>query len=365
LRQESGGQRLPIPLVLEAFVLEQDGVVTLDEIKRFAIEKLCVNEAVFMVSHLPNIPNFLRINRYEYIHLNQLAIEKETLNPIIDHLIKLLEKYDHVSANLLYDQKKISCRLLGISTPILLFSLVQLFYSDQFDLTRYPQIRTSVADNNRTAGVSSEVLNYIRDKALPCSFIELYHHFVDKLGYEQYSVHNVLYTHKNLLRYSEGVIVYLETIGWTEEKQAALETLATNHLSHRKSTGKPYGLFSHLYDYMYDKLPELPDQISWTPTLIGGLLSSGGRYRILGTQRNAFVSVPNSYNIETLDDLLYYVLDTNYDGAANIEQFISDMRDAGILIKSITAIMLGSDSRVVIDGNVVKLAGLSNRVEGT
>ena len=110
-------------------------------------------------------------------------------------------------------------------------------------------------------------------------------------------------------------------------------------------------------------MPELPDHIAWTPTLIGELLAREGRYTIIGTPRNAYVSVPNSYCIKTLDDLLYCVLDAEYDGAANLDHFISDMREAGILKKSLTSMMLGADSRVVIDGNVVRLAGLSDHVE--
>lgn len=365
LRRGSGVQRLPIPLVLETFVLEQEGIVTLDQIKSFAIEKMCVNEVVFMINHLPSIPNLLRVNSGEYVHIRQLGIEKNQLASIMDHLRKLLENYDHVSARKVFDDKKITCKLLGISTPMLLFSLIQFFYSDQFDLSRYPQIRFSgvESDENRTAGVALEVINYIHEKASPCSFVELYQHFVEELGYKQASVHNVLYTYKNILRYSEGVIVHLESLAWTEEKQADLEKLAVSHLDNREITGKPFGLISYLYEYMHDQLPELPDQIAWTATLIGELLSREGKFAIVGTPRDAYVSIPNSHDIETLDDLLYFILCAEYDGAANIDHFVSDMRDAGILKKSLTPMMLGEDSRVVIDGNVVHLAGLSDRVE--
>lgn len=365
LRRRSGVQRLPIPLVLETFVLEQEGVVTLDQIKSFAIEKMCVNEAVFMINHLPSIPNLLRVNSGEYVHIRQLGIEKDQLASIMDHLRKLLQNYDHVSARKVFDDKKITCKLLGISTPMLLFSLTQFFYSDQFDLSRYPQIRFFgvETDENRTAGVALEVINYIREKACPCSFVELYQHFVEELGYKQASVHNVLYTYKNILRYSEGVIVHLESLAWTEEKQEDLEKLAASHLDSREIIGKPFGLISYLYEYTHDQLPELPDHVAWTATLIGELLSREGRYTIVGTPRDAYVSVPNSHDIETLDDLLYFILCAEYDGAANIDHFISDMRDAGILKKSLTPMMLGEDSRVVIDGNVVRLARLSDRAE--
>jgi len=81
-------------------------------------------------------------------------------------------------------------------------------------------------------------------------------------------------------------------------------------------------------------------------------------FRILGITRNAYVSIPNGSNIETFDDLIAHILSTNYDGAANLDQFVLDMRSAGILKKSLTPVMLKEDGPVVIDGNVVKLARL-------
>ena len=359
MKDSIGIKRLPITLVLEMFVLNQEGTVSYEELRDYAVNTLCVNEAVFVANHLKNIPNLLRVNRGEYIHLNQLTIEESRLVSIVDHLRTLLSMSNHVSTIKLYNDKKITCKLLGISTPMLLFSLIQFFYSDQFDLSRYPKICLAghMVDGNRTTGVATEVIRYITEKGTPCSFAELYQYFVDELGYKQASVYNIHFN-RQVIRYSEGVVVVLESLDWTEEKQAALEMLAANHLSNRESVCKPFGLISHLYEYSHDKLPEITDQISWTPTLIGELLSRSGRYRIIGTPRDAFVPIPNSRAIESLDDLLNYILEVDYDGAANIDQFISDMRDAGILRKSLTSIMLGEDSHVVIEGNVVRLARL-------
>jgi hypothetical protein len=243
---------------------------------------------------------------------------------------------------------------------MLLFSIIQFYFSDQFELSRYPSIRLSglTTEADRATGVATEVISYIRSKGAPCSFLELYQHFVDELGYGHMSVYNVVYSRNKIIRYSEGVVVHVESLEWAETQQAALELLAAEHLASREISGKFYGLISYLYDYMYDQLPKLPFNISWTPTLIGELLSCEKKYRILGTQRNAFVAVNNSYGIVTLDDLLYYILDAEYDGAANVERFISDMREGGILMKSLTPLMLGPDSRVVLKGTVVQLARL-------
>ncbi|MCK9363833.1 MAG: hypothetical protein M0P74_09595 [Syntrophales bacterium] len=363
IKSEKVTQRLPLPLVLEKFVLDQEGTVKLEQIRKYALEQLCVNEAVFMANHLPNTPNILRVDRGEYIHIQQIGIQKERLTSIIEHLTTLLSSSRHISAIRLFNDKKITCKLLGIVSPMLLFSIIQFFYYDEYDLSLYPRIRLSgvIEEGGRATGVATEIINYILDKAEPCSFSELYQHFVDDLGYKQNSVYNVLHTYKDVIRYSDGVIVHIETLGWTGNSQAALELLAAHYLSNRDSAGKPFGLISHFYDYRHDQLPALPDHFLWTQTLIGELLSREGKYRIIGSQRNAFVSIPNSCGIETLDDLLYYVLNNDYEGAANIDVFVADMRTAGILKKGLTPMMLGTDSRVGIDGNVVQLAELRDR----
>ena len=357
--------RLPIQFVLEEFVLDQESVVTSDQIRKYAVDKLCVYEPLINAYYIQNIPNLLRVDRGKYIHLYQLGIQKDKVEPIIEHLNMLLSLSNHVSATKLFNDKKITCRLLGITTPMLLSSIIQIFFSDQFNLSKYPSIRlsTSVSERRRSTGVASEVIRYILEKESPCSFNELYQHFVDDLGYEQTSVHNVLYSCDRIIRYSRGVVVHIETLAWSEKNQAALELLATGHVKDREASGKPFGLISNLFEFMYDQLPELPHHISWTLTLVGELLSSRGNFRILGTQRNAIVPVPGPYGIETLDDLLYYILEAEYDGAANTDHFFFDMREAGIIKKSLTPLMLGSDSRVVIDGNVVQLARLQDSVK--
>lgn len=359
LLKSGDGVRLPIQLVLESFVLEQEGVVALEQIKNYALDKLCVSEDVFTVSHLPKIPDLLRCNRGEYIHLSSLNIDADKLIPIVDHLKGLLNNSNHVAVLKLYNDKKISCRLLGITTPMLLYSLIQFFFSDQFDFSRYPQISLEKQSESGkgTMGVASEVIQYILDKNAPCGFGELYQHFVDELGYKQYSVYNVHFN-SQILRYSESVVVHIDSLHWCDEKQDALESIASVHMKNLTCGGRFCGLISDLFEFSHEQLPCLPEHICWTSTLLGELLSRGGRYRILGIARNAYVSIPNDCNIETFDDLISHILNANYDGAANLDQFVSDMRSAGILKKSLTPVMLKEDGPVVIDGNVVKLARL-------
>ena len=366
MKRGNDTHRMPLPLVLESFVLSQKGTVTWEEVRDYAVERLCVNESLFLANHFPNIPNLLRVNRGEYIHMQQLGVEKDRLTPIVDHLTTLLGTSGHISVAKLFNDKRVTCRVLGITTPMLLFSILHELFAGQFDLSKYPSIRMlgPATSDNRSSSIATEVISYILQKRTPCSFAELYEHFVDGLGYEQRSIYNI-HLDFQVMRYSEGMVVHLGALGWTVEKQVALEALAESHLHDRQSAGKPFGLVNNLYEYQYDELPALPDQILWTPTLIVELLSRVGNFHILGSQRNAFTSVPNVYGIESLDDLLYYVLDTEYDGAANVDAFVAEMRDAGILLKSLTPMMLGAESRVTIDGDVVLLTELTNRATRT
>ena len=352
-------QRKPIPLMVESFVLEQNKTVTWEQIRDFAVKRLCLNEIVFMANYFSNIPNLLRVNKGKYVHLQQLELEEEKLIPIIDHLNSLLRIYPHVSVAKLFNDKRVTCRMIGVTTSMLLFSLLQIFFADQFDLSKYPLIRQKHSESlkDRVCGFAAEVITYILSKKGPCRFTELYEHYVDGLGYENRSVYNVQYD-KNILHYSEGMIVHLASLGWSAERQIELESIAASHLNDRAIAGKAFGLASHLYEYMFEHLPQLPEQILWTPTLIVELLSQGGNYRIIGTQRNAFVSIPNVYRIETLDDLLYFILEKEYDGAAKLDIFSTNMRDIGILKKKLTPIMLGIESKVMIDGDIIRLTEL-------
>ena len=215
------------------------------------------------------------------------------------------------------------------------------------------------------SSISTEILKFIEEENAVCDMTKLYEYFSNTLGYQKYQIHNIRYD-KNILYYSEGSVVHFNALEWTSEKQSVLEALAESHLHDRHTAGKPFGLIEHLYDYQYDQLPALPDQIPWTKSLIAELLSRAEKYRIIGTQRNAFVSISNSFGIETLDDLLSILLaEPEYGGAANILSFTEDMRKAGILVKTLSQTMLGDNSKVVIDGNVIRLAGLGVHAERT
>jgi hypothetical protein len=71
-------------------------------------------------------------------------------------------------------------------------------------------------------------------------------------------------------------------------------------------------------------------------------------------QKNAFVPRDNPEKIANIDDLLFFMLRKFYGGEADFEDFVTDMRKAGILQKSLTKAMLGEGSRIVLAGNRIR-----------
>ncbi|MDH7576988.1 MAG: sigma factor-like helix-turn-helix DNA-binding protein [Bacillota bacterium] len=354
--KENELQRLPLPFVLEQFVRNQQGVVSLDKIRDYLVGTLYVSEQLQWI-YIYNIPNVIQVERAQFIHVDELNIDRDRLRPILDYIDSLLKSTNHVAVTKIFDDKKVTCKLLGISNPFMLYSVLQLFCSEQYDLSKFPRIRILGIGKKgkRTIGVSSEIADYIRKKDAPCSYDELFHHFVDELGYRPNTVYNVR-CRDDVICYSQGAVVHLATLNWTDEKQQILEQVAAAHCSERERAGKPYGLITHLYEFA--KLPELPVCAPWTTTLLGELLCRNGRFLIIGTQRNAFVPASNSKGIKSLSDLLYIILKEYYGGAANLSVFEKEMRDAGILQKSLTPMMLCDESLVTIKGNTVVLTEL-------
>ncbi len=361
--KDKGEERLPIPLVLAQYVRSHNGIISFEKIRKYAVDIMCIDKQTLGV-HFNNIPDLLRFDRGEYIHLSQLNIRIEDLEQIVQYIDNILTTTNSVSVEKIFKAKRITCKIIGISTPMFLHSMLQKFYDYRFNVTRYPSIRRIENSAAATKGstIATEIANYIQKKQTVCNLAELYKYFGDILGYSYTNISNVRYN-KEISYYSEGAVVHLRTIEWSPEKQKQLESLASSHLKNRESAGKTFGQIMHIYEYMYNQLPILPVQIPWTPTLLADLLSQTNRYRIIGNQKNAFISTSNSHGIQTLDDLLFHILKTEYDGAVKLDLFIETMRGAGIIQKNLTPLMLGAESRVIIDGDIVLLRELHDHVK--
>ncbi len=185
-----------------------------------------------------------------------------------------------------------------------------------------------------------------------CSYQELLEEFVEKLGYNENSIRFVIYQ-KDIYKYLRDSVIHKSSIEWNDEKQMHIETAAIARYDEYVKSGRCYGLIKNMIEE--EPLPFIGNGLYWTPFLLADLLTSQGRLAIFGSERNAFLPVPNKFGIESFEDLVYEILNKEHDGAENLNSFSHKLRESGIIRKHISPSMLGKSEKVQIVGNKILL----------
>lgn len=291
VRKKDGDRlRPPVSLVLEQFVLNQNGPVPIETIRIFCKETLCVWK-VLVPHHIAGIPNVIRTHISELVHLKVIGIEKSDLAPIADSLEK---RAFPITAGSLYRQHIIICYALGISTPMLLSSLLRHFYPRKFKVLAdgavaegdFVEPASADAGRDRSAPVAVQIGKYLEDRARPCRTDDVFWYFRD----------------------------------------------------------------------LCSRLPAVAEHISWTSVLLASLLGAGRRCLVFGGLKDILVAKHNGYGIATHKDLIVHVLKTRYHGLASKTAFIAEMRGLGILDSTnVECFILEKDARVVIEGDSIRI----------
>ena len=347
-----GSVRPTIFSVLEDFVREHEGSIASNEVRDYLVSQLGVSDQL-KHNYLYSIPNVIQIGTELCMHLDHLSVNPVKFRAIRNYTDQLLEDTEQVSVDKIFRDRRITCNRLGITTSVMLYSLLQIYCADRYELPRYPVV--SRPDPSGEIGIFAQIARYIRESNSPCSTDDLSAYFVERLGFKESSINNVRY-HKDIMQYGEGTVIHMDTLKWTEKKQQAIEEMTLTHLREQELLGKPYGLLDQMFDV--NLLPHLPPCVPWTSTLLGELLCNEGRFQIIGTKKNAFVQIPNEHGIDDLQSLVYALLKSEYDGASNLEEFEACLRDAGIMQKTLTSNMLGDESLVCIEGDTVFVTDL-------
>ena len=349
-------ERIPMPLIIEEFIKEAGGPVSMNEIREFAIEGINVKQ--FMLNqYIDRAPNIIRIKRGTYLHTDYLKIEEQKLSEIISYVRSILSKEDHVSVKKIFNDQKINCKLMGIHSPEALFSVLQLKTSDIIHFQSYPQIRLMGGNDTERRGILKEVSLYISNKKAPCSIQELYEHYVEHLGYNEQTIYWATYGDE-IYHYLRGCVIHKDTIDWTEEKQEQIESVARNTYKQSVKAGSCYALIDTLIES--DALPQLGNDVYWTQLLISDLLKCQNNFIVIGSRKNVFLPLPNEFGIQTFEDFLYEILKRDYNGAINLEILNVELADSGIITKGVTKSMLDKSTKVTIVGHEIMLTELAH-----
>jgi len=339
---------------IEKYLINAGGPISLEKLREYAIADLGLKEFQ-LTNALDKNADILRFKKGEYVHRDYLNIEEDKIDEITNYIKHILSTQAHVSVEKIFRDKIIDCKLMGIDEPVLLFSLLQQ-YTEDLLLSSYPQIYSAELNERvRNKGLMNEIVDHIKKKLAFCSYQELYEVFVDELGYSKNTVYFTI-NNNNIYRYLQGCIIHEETLGWTETKQTQLEQIAYAVYEEALKLGQCYGLIPELIES--SKLPSLDNNVDWTELLIAELLEKNNNFKIIGNAKKVFVPTINSKYIKSVEDLLYELLKSKHNGAANLNDFAEELVDRGVVIKGITKNMLGESKKVSITGQEIILTEL-------
>ncbi|MDD4518800.1 MAG: DNA-directed RNA polymerase subunit alpha C-terminal domain-containing protein [Limnochordia bacterium] len=333
--------------VAEQFVGEHEDGVTLERIEDYLVSVVGISQQL-VPNYCYEIPNVIQIDTGLFMHVDHLGIDPSGFGPLLVYLDELLHEFNQLSIDRVFNDKMTTCKRVGVTTPIMLYSILRVYYEHLYELPRYPVVAR--LDTTEEIGVQASIERYVREKNGPCSLDELFDYFVETLGFKQSSVYNL--RNDSVLSYVPGVVIHIDILEWKQEKQQLIEKMALAYWDEQRLLDKPYGLVSDLLESR--QLPVIPD-VPWTSTLLGELLCSDGHFKIVGSARNAFFPLQNEDGIHDLQSLIYVLLNDLYGGAVELGELEALLCDNGIILKRLTPSMLGDESLVCIENNVVRL----------
>lgn len=344
--------RLALCSVFEDFVRSSKTEVSHHCMKEFAIERLNIKK-VMLNQYLDRTPNILR-TAAGYVHIDSLSIDKTGLREVISYIDTFLSKDRHMSAARVFADREVTCRSMGIDDPILLYSILQVYASDHLRLARYPQIQAGAEKAETEAkGIIGNIIEYIKKKARPCAYQELYDYFCDRLGYSKNTVYSVR-NHGSIYTFLPSCLIHRDALGLSDTVYAEIEGISRRIYDRELAVGRCYGLIETIMEL--SELPPLINGFYWTDQLLSDILSRSEGFIFLGNTKAAFVANPNPYGITTFEDFCFRLLVTEHGGAANLEEFSERLIDLGIIAGGIRQNMLGTSSKVFIHGREIVAA---------
>lgn len=359
LKQDGPGCRLSIEAVLEGYASSRPGPVPSEQIRAFALQELGI-PADQLGTHFSHARNLIRVGDL-WVHRSHVPMLTDRLGTIIQGLSKPEPRRPIAQARI-FQENLAACQAMGITQAAHLTSLIRHFFPGEIDISRQSG-KNAAAARLRPGAKSSGpprtpaqkmVLRHLEEQGKPCKTKEL-----SVLCRKVITGHFLAAGLRNkgkLLWYTKDSVIARKVLGWSREKQGAIEALAARHLEERAERGKPYGLCSEMYRDMRGELAGIAPHLTWTTVLLQDLLGTGYKFIALGRQRDLFIARRNPHRIATLDDLILHTLVTDFGGSAPVRAFASVLRKSGLMQKNPPTFLQGKDPRVIIEGDVIRAA---------
>jgi len=373
LKKDAPRRTVYIVDLLQRFAAGSCGLVTSEELREYAGSRL--GFPLGQLNSSLKKAELVSVGNGIWLHRDKLSAVSDLLSTILRRLTGSDLK-GVVTATGLYQHHLAACQAMGITQPAQLASLIRHFFQESINILRRrkPAGTGTARESTPPAGTTTVVvaprcrrphrgsaaglmLEYLVSQARPCKTKELLELFRNRFRWISYLYQGILGRSEHVAWYNKDSVIARRSLEWDHGKQAVIEALAFGHLEERARLGKPYGLCSDLYRDRASELPAIAPHLSWTPVLLQSLLGSGKKFIALGRQRDVFIRADNPHRIATLDDLILYTLQTDYGGTASRIAFATHLRKSGLMSKKVATLLNGKDSRVAIEGDIVRAAG--------
>jgi hypothetical protein len=344
---------LTVTDLVEEYVLSSSKGVTYAELEGYISEVLHFK---YSYSIIEGTPNLLRIDRGLLTHKDNLELHSKRFHEIIDFVANIVKTHNHVSAELVFDERSATCREAGIASPIMLHSVIELIGDDRINTLRYPLLaKPNDEESQKNLTMYQTIIDYINCQGRPVSLEELEQRFVEDRGYTEITLHNTLSgraTRMGIRRYAKSVYIAEKTLRWSDKKLTILCNLANNEYSLATKAGYHFAHIDNVLER--EGLPDLKEGIYWTPDLFADLLEASEKYIVLGNKRRAYVPIKNVDAISNFSDLVYLLMKEHFGNSVRLDKLSEYLKQNDLVEKCLIPFMfIGTKKLQIRDGVVI------------
>jgi hypothetical protein len=333
---------------------EAGGPISLSEIREYAVNGLGLKEFKFTQS-LSESGFILRSSHSEYVHSMYMRIDRKDLEPLVHFARSLVLKYGHISILSVYRERKVTCKRLGITSDIFLYSIFRSLADESISCSGYPTITIPSIDSEASSSVLGRIIDFIKARNGACLLQALEDHFCHKLGYKEQYISLARQDHR-IFRYSPSSVIHLDNLS-TESLVDDTSIVAIQQFDKIADSRLQIASIENL---IWNGLPELNNGGIWTITLLMSVLERSCKVQLIGPAKKTY-TVKNDKGewLSSLGLIIARILNDDFNGAANIHEVEEVLNNKNVLSGRLTLNMLQRIEELDCQGETIMLPGIS------
>lgn len=287
---------------LESYFSRADGAIPFAELK----DEFIVKRGWKVYSVQNNITVHSEViypwHDSSYIHLKYLEVNYSKLEELLDAVRAKLNtiqgayslKGARKEMGVLWEQ---ACPSASVRTMV---KLIRSIDPEDLQIDRYfilysDQLMESVS-------APHELEEFCLDKDMEVNSHELHEEFCKQRGWSENQYYTAI-RKANLFRSGKATYLHPATINWSDSLSRIIHQVMESYLDERNKNHYPHMQIDELI-YQY-ALPELPQNIQWTPHLLKSVSAEFGDFLFFD---DAYIAIDNDFDIEDLDDMIGFLI---------------------------------------------------------